>query len=103
MTKGNLPLYRFTFHYPKTDQIGLWISGSKDPHLYQQTCLYLNRYTALLPVYYRFTGLLYLHPPAACLVHCKALEYGRADGLSCIALVGHWHGLVDVSPLQLVH
>ena len=79
MTKGNLPLYRFTFHYPKTDQIGLWISGSKDPHLYQQTCLYLNRYTALLPLYYLFTALLYLNPSSACLVLTEALKYGRAN------------------------
>ena len=103
MDKGNLPLYRFTFHHHKTDQIGLWTSGSKDPHLYQQTCLYLNRYTALLPLYYRFTALLYLNPSSAYLVQCKALEDGRADGLSRIALVRCWHGLIDVCPLQLVH
>ncbi len=103
MDKGNLPVYRLTFLTIKTDQIGLWISGSKDPHLYQQTCHYLNRYTGLLPVYYRFTGLLYLNPSRAYLVQCKALEDGTADGPSRIALVGHWHCLVDVSPLQLVH
>jgi hypothetical protein len=87
MDKGNLPLYRFTFHHHKTDQIGLWISGSKDPHLYQQTCLYLNRYTALLPVYYLFTTLLYLYPPSACLVLTEALENGRSNCPSGIALV----------------
>jgi len=31
MTKGNLPVYRFTFDYAETDQIGLWISGSTTP------------------------------------------------------------------------
>ena len=103
MDKGNLPLYRFTFHHHKTDQIGLWISGSKDPHLYQQTCLYLNRYTALLPLYYRFTALLYLDPSSAYLVLTEALEYGATDRPSCVALVGLRYCLIDVLPFQLVH
>ena len=99
MDKGNLPLYRFTFHHHKTDQIGLWISGSKDPTYTNRASHCLNRYTALLPLYYRFTALLYLDPSSAYLVLTEALEYGAADRPSCVALVGLRHSLVDVLPL----
>ena len=65
-------------------QTGLWISGAKCPHLIPKTSHCLIRYTALLPDYYRITGLDQFDPATGTWSNPKPLEYGGSNSLSGI-------------------
>ena len=62
-------------------ETGLWISGANSPHLIPRPSHCLIRYTALLPDYYRITGLAKKHPATGTWCNPEPLKYGGSNSL----------------------